>query len=134
TLRESEQLARGIIETALDAFIQMDESGRVTDWNSQAEKIFGWPRSDAIGKKLVDMIVPEQHRAAHLAGLERFLFTGEGRILGQRLEIEALRRDGEEIKVELSITELKRRNGVVFNGFLRDLTDKLAAEDRIRHA
>ena len=133
TLRESEQLARGIIETALDAFVQMDESGCITDWNGQAEKIFGWPRSEAIGKRLVELIVPQQHRAAHLAGLEHFLFTGEGRILGRRLEIEALRRDGEEIKVELSITELKRRDGIVFNGFIRDLTDKLATEDRIRH-
>ena len=133
-LRESEQLARGIIETALDAFVQMDESGRITDWNSQAEKIFGWSRSEAIGKRLAELIVPEQHRAAHRAGLEHFLFTGEGRILGKRLEIEALRRDGREIKVELSITELKRRDGIVFNGFIRDLTDKLAAEDRIRHA
>ena len=58
TLRESEQLARGIIETALDAFVQMDESGAITDWNTQAEKIFGWPRDEAIGKKLGDLIVP----------------------------------------------------------------------------
>jgi len=134
TLRESEQLARGIIETALDAFIQMDESGCITDWNSQAEKIFGWTRGDAIGRKLVELIVPEQHRAAHRAGLEHFLLTGERRILGRRLEIEALRRDGNEINVELSITELRRRDGIVFNGFIRDLTDKIAAEDRIRHA
>ncbi|MCP4739499.1 MAG: PAS domain S-box protein, partial [Bosea sp.] len=134
TLRESEQLARGIIETSLDAFVQMDESGCITDWNSQAEKIFGWPRSDAIGRSLVELVVPEQHRAAHRAGLEHFLFTGESRILGRRLEIEALRRDGQGIKVELSITELKRRDGIVFNGFIRDLTDRIAAEDRIRHA
>lgn len=134
TLRESEQLGRGIIETALDAFVQMDESGCITDWNSQAEKIFGWPRGDAIGRTLAELIVPEQHRAAHSAGLERFLLTGERRLLGRRLEIEALRRDGNEIKVELSITELKRRDGIVFNGFIRDLTDKIAAEDRIRHA
>ena len=134
TLRESEQLARGIINTSLDAFVQMDENGCITDWNSQAEKIFGWSRSEAIGKKLVDMIVPQHHRSAHLAGFQHFLFTGEGRILGRRLEIEALRRDGEEIKVELSITELKRRDGILFNGFIRDLTDRLAAEDRIRHA
>ena len=133
-LRESEQLARGIIETALDAFVQMDESGCITDWNSQAEKIFGWSRAQAIGRKLAELIVPQQHRAAHRAGLEHFLFTGESRILGRRLEIEALRSDGREIKVELSITELKRRDGIVFNGFIRDLTDKLAAEDRIRHA
>jgi PAS domain S-box-containing protein len=134
TLRESEQLARGIIETALDAFVQMDESGVITDWNSQAEKIFGWPRSDAIGRKLVDMIIPEQHRESHRAGLEYFLNTGNSRILGRRLEVEALRRGGEEFKVELSITPLQRRDGILFNGFIRDLTDKVAAEDRIRHA
>jgi PAS domain S-box-containing protein len=134
SLRESEQLARGIIDTALDAFVQMDESGTIIDWNSQAEKIFGWPRGEAIGQKLGNLLVPEVHRDAHRAGLEHFLHTGETRILGQRLEIEALRRDGKEIKVELSITELRRRGGIVFNGFIRDLTDKIAAEDRVRHA
>ncbi len=134
TLRESEQLARGIIETALDAFVQMDEGGNIMDWNTQAEKIFGWSRNEAIGRKLADLIVPEYLRAAHRAGLEHFLFTGEGKILGRRMEIEALRRDGEEVKVELSITELKRRDGSVFNGFIRDLTDRIAAEDRTRHA
>jgi PAS domain S-box-containing protein len=134
TLRESEQLARGIIDTALDAFVQMDESGTIADWNAQAEKIFGWSHSEAIGRKLADLIVPANHRAAHRTGLQHFLFTGESRILGRRLEIDALRRDGQVIKVELSITELRRRDGIVFNGFIRDLTDKIAAEDRIRHA
>jgi signal transduction histidine kinase len=66
--------------------------------------------------------------------MERFLRTGESPILGRRIEIEALRRDGREVKVELSITALRRRDGVVFNGFIRDLTDKIAAEDRIRQA
>jgi PAS domain S-box-containing protein len=134
SLRESEQLARGIIDTALDAFVQMDESGIIIDWNSQAEKIFGWPRTEALGQRLGALIVPEIHRDAHRVGLDRFLRTGEANILGQRLEIDALRRDGREIKVELSITELRRRNGIVFNGFIRDLTDKIAAEDRVRHA
>ncbi len=134
TLREGEQLARGIINTALDAFVQMDEQGTITDWNSQAEKIFGWTRAEAIGAKLSDLIVPAIHRDAHKGGLERFLRTGEGIILGRRFEIEAMRRDGKEIKVELSITELRRRDGFVFNAFMRDLTDKIAAEDRIRQA
>lgn len=134
TLRESERLARGIIDTALDAFIQMNENGTISDWNSQAEKLFGWSRSDALGKNLADLIVPEMHRTAHKSGLERFLRTGEGSILGRRLEIEARRRDEKEIKVELSITALRRRDGVVFNGFLRDLTEKIAAEERLRHA
>jgi PAS domain S-box-containing protein len=134
TLRESEQLARGIIDTALDAFVQIDESGRVRSWNSQAEKIFGWSHDEAIGQSLAGMIIPQIHRAAHDSGMERFLRTGEGPILGRRIEIEALRRDGREIKVELSVTALRRRDGVVFNGFIRDLTDKIAAEDRLRQA
>jgi PAS domain S-box-containing protein len=134
TLRESEQLARGIVDTALDAFVQMDEGGIISDWNSQAEKIFGWRRSEALGKELSVLIVPEARRAAHTAGLERFLHTGQGAILGRRLELEALRRDGREIKVELSVTALRRRDGVVFNGFIRDLTERIAAEDRIRQA
>ncbi len=134
TLRESEQLARGIIDTALDAFIQMEENGSISDWNPQAEKMFGWSRSEALGKQLGELIIPETYRDAHRAGVAHFLRTGEGPVLGRRFEIEARRRDGTEIKVELSITALRRRDGMVFNGFIRDLTEKIAAEDRIRQA
>ena len=134
TLRESEQLARGIIDTAIDAFVQIDESGTVSDWNSQAEKIFGWSRNEALGEKLSDLIIPEHQHDLHKAGLERFLRTGEGPILGRRIEVEARRRDGSEFRAELSVTALRRRGGVVFNGFIRDLTDRIAAEDRIRQA
>jgi PAS domain S-box-containing protein len=134
TLRESEQLARGIIDTALDAFVQMDANGIVLDWNSQAKLTLGWSRSEAIGRNLGELIIPENSRAAHRSGLERFLRTGEGAVLGRRIEVDALRRDGREIKVELSITALRRHDGIVFNGFIRDLTDKVAAEDRIRQA
>jgi PAS domain S-box-containing protein len=134
TLRESEQLARGIIDTALDAFVQMDDNWIISDWNPQAEKIFGWSRSEVLGRNLSELIIPEVHRTAYKSGLERFLSTGEGTIRGRRLEIEAQRRDEKQIKVELSVTALKRRDGIVFNGFIRDLTDKLAAEDRIRQS
>ena len=79
TLRESEQLARGIIDTALDAFVQIDESGRILNWNSQAEKIFGWSHDEALGQKLGELIIPEIHRAGHASGIARFLSTGEGR-------------------------------------------------------
>src|ERR1700738_3074011 len=97
TLRESEQLARGIIDTALDAFVQMDANGIVLDWNSQAKLTLGWARSEAIGKNLGELIIPENSRAAHRSGLERFLRTGEGAVLGRRIEVDALRRDGREI-------------------------------------
>jgi PAS domain S-box-containing protein len=134
TLRESEQLARGIVDTALDAFVQMNEDGTISDWNTQAETIFGWTRSEVLGRSLGELIIPEPQRDAHKTGLERFLRTGHRKILGRRLELEALRRDGKEITVELSVTGLRRRDGIVFNGFIRDLTEKIAAQDRIRQA
>jgi PAS domain S-box-containing protein len=133
-LRDSERLARGIIDTALDAFVQMDEKGVVVDWNRQAETIFGWTREEAIGRSLVDLIVPDAHRARHTEGLARFLTLGESTILGQRFVIEARRRNGDEIKIELSVTALRRRGGYLFNGFMRDLTDKLAAEEQLRQS
>ena len=134
TLRESEQLARGIIETALDAFVQTDESGSILNWNSAAEKIFGWPRKDALGKNLIDLIVVEADRDRLKAGLERFRHSGQDRLSGNRREIRSLRRDGKEFTAELSVTALRRREGLVFNGFFRDLTEKIAAEDRIRQS
>jgi PAS domain S-box-containing protein len=133
-LRDSGRMARGIIDTALDAFVQMDEKGIVVDWNPQAEAIFGWPRAEAIGRPVVDLIVPERYRAAHADGLGRFLRSGESAILGRRFEIEALRRDGQEFKIEVSVTALRRRDGYVFNAFVRDLTEKIAADEHLRQA
>jgi len=134
TLRESEQLARGIIETALDAFVQIDESGSILNWNSQAEKIFGWPRKDALGRNFIELIIAESERGELKAALDRFLRSGQRQILGNRREIRARRRDGRDFPAELSVTALRRREGTLFNGFFRDLTDKIAAEDRIRQS
>jgi PAS domain S-box-containing protein len=133
-LVESEQMARGIIETALDAFIQMDQAGIVRDWNSQAESIFGWSRAEAVGRPLAALIIPEQHRASHASGVRRFLETGDGPLLDNRIEIEAQRRDGSKLTVELSITAFRRRDDTVFNGFLRDMTEKIARESQYRQA
>ena len=134
TLRESEQMARGIIDTALDAFVQIDERGNIVNWNSQAENIFGWTREEALGKKFLELIVAEVDREELRAARGRLMNSGRSQVLGRRREIIALRRDGKEFRAELSITALRRREGMVFNGFLRDLTDKIAAEDRIRQA
>jgi PAS domain S-box-containing protein len=134
TLRESEQLARGIIDTALDAFVQIDESGSILNWNAQAEAIFGWPRHDVLGKHFIELVISGADREELKAALERFLDSGQDRMLGRRREIVARRRDGKEFKAEMSVTALKTRGGYLFNGFFRDLTDKIAAEDRIRQA
>ena len=131
-LLESEEMARGIIETALDAFIQMDEDGRVIGWNPQAEALFGWSRDEVIGKALGNLIVPERLRARHTAGVARFLQGGGSTILGKRIEIDALRRDGTEIKVELKVTALRRRSGYVFNAFVQDFPEKRALDEQLR--
>src|SRR5262249_21778710 len=81
-LRDSERMARGIIETALDAFVQMDEAGAVVEWNRQSEAIFGWSRAEAIGRPLAELIVPERYRARHANGLAQYLKSGESRVLG----------------------------------------------------
>jgi PAS domain S-box-containing protein len=112
----------------------MDETGRIVDWNTQAEVIFGWSHHEAVGRMLGDLIVPEKHRTLHQQGLALFLRSGESAILGKRFEIEAQRRDGRLIQIELSVTALRRRSGYLFNGFMRDLTEKVAAEAQIRQA
>ena len=99
-LRTSEKRTRQIIESAYDAFISMDDQGRVTDWNPQAEKMFGFPRSQALGRVLAEMIIPERYRERHHAGLKRFLATGEGTVLGKPIEVSAMHADGREFPVE----------------------------------
>jgi PAS domain S-box-containing protein len=134
TLRESEQMARGIINTALDAFVQNDESNTIVDWNSQAEAMFGWSREEALGRNLIDLIVAGPDHDYFKIALPRYLESGRNQILGHRREILARRRDGREFRAELSVTSLQRREGILFNSFIRDLTDKIAAEDRIRQS
>ncbi len=134
TLRESEQLARGIINSALDAFVQTDEYGRIRDWNSQAEIIFGWPRTEVLGKSVFELLAPDPAQGPIQTDLGSFLKSGHEQVLRPRREVLARRRDGTEFTAELSITALRTRDGFVFNCFMRDLTEKITAEDRIRQA
>ena len=119
---------RPVFETALDAVVAMNAAGLVVEWNMVAERTFGWTRQEAIGKPMVDLIVPPQHRSAHIAGVERYNRTGQGSVLGQRLEITALCRDGNEIPVELSITVTETVGGKIFVGFLRDISERKQSE------
>src|SRR5262249_37765384 len=93
-LRISETRVRKVLETAYEAFIEMDAQGVITEWNPRAEVLFGWKRSEVLGRRVGDVVVPSEMRAAHAAGLRRFLQNGEGPILGKRIEISALHRDG----------------------------------------
>jgi PAS domain S-box-containing protein len=132
TLRESAQLARGIINGALDAFVQVSQNGVIRDWNTQAETIFGWTHEEALGRNVFDLMGrPGGPLRTALAG---FLSAGGELVRQPRREVQIRRRDGTEFTAELSVAALKTRDGFVFNGFIRDLTDRIATEDRIRQA
>ncbi len=115
---------RSILERAHEAFISMDAGGFITEWNPQAEATFGWSREEAVGRVLSDTIIPLRYRGAHLRGLERFLETGEGPVLEQRIEIEALHRDGYELPIELTISAHSAQDTHVFHAFLHDVSER----------
>ena len=133
-LRSSEERARLIVDAAYDAYVAVDSDSVITAWNRQAEATFGWSREEAIGKSLLETIIPPQHREAHRRGLAHFLATGEGPVLNQRIEITALRRSGEEFPVELAIWPLRLGDRHYFSAFLHDITERKRAEVELRQA
>src|SRR5438128_3552688 len=125
-----EMLYRGILENALDCIITIDADGRVREFNPAAERVFGFTRSEAVGQELAELIVPPRMREQHRKGLARYLTTGVGPVLGRRIEISALRRDGSEILVELAITPFKIDGAPLFTAYLRDITERVLTERR----
>ena len=93
---------RLILETALDAVVVMKSDGVVIDWNDCAAGVFGWSRGEAIGRTMADLIIPERYRNAHRDGLRRHLESNQGQILGRRIEVSGLRKNGEEFPVVTS--------------------------------
>ncbi len=135
TMREramGDERMRAVVESALDCIISMGADGRVIEFNPAAERTLGYRRADVLGKSLASLIIPPRFRDAHEAGLRRYLATGTGRILGQRIEMPALRADGTEILVELAITRIGSETPAVFTGFLRDISDRKRDEERLR--
>jgi PAS domain S-box-containing protein len=130
-LRASEEKTRLIVETAFDPFIAMDSEGLIIDWNAKASATFGWSREEALGRPLAETILPVQYRQAHTEGLKRFLATGQGPVLNKRIEITALRRDGHEFPVELTIAPLRWEHKDIFSAFVHDITERKAAEEAI---
>jgi PAS domain S-box-containing protein len=130
-LRASEARLKAIIDAALDAVITMDGDGVIRSWSPQAERVFGWRASEAIGQTLATTIIPPRYRDAHERGLAHFLASGEGPVLNQRIEITGLRRDGQEIPVELTITPVRLEGAWLFSAFVRDVTDRKRAQDAL---
>ena len=123
---------RSVIDHAHEAFIGMDAGGYVIDWNVQAQRTFGWSRAEALGQMLSDLIIPPRYRAAHLAGLRRYLDSGEGPIIDVRVEFSALDRSGREFPIELTLSRQPGSSVPRFYAFLRDISERRFAERLLR--
>ena len=110
----------------------MNHEGRVVEFNPAAEQTFGYRRSDAVGKLVRELIVPADQREAHQRGLERYLATGEGPLIGTRTEVMAMKADGTEFPVEISITRIGHDDPPMFAAYMRDVTARKAAEATVR--
>lgn len=123
------------VNASLDAVVVADGDGMVIDWNDAASEVFGYPRDRAMGREMADLIVPESLREAHRAGMKRFLATGVKHVVDSgRLELTALRADGTEFPVELSIALAEQDDGAVFVSYLRDISARLAGERALTEA
>ena len=129
--REAELSA--VIENANDAYVCIDAAGVVSDWNRQAQETFGWTTEEAIGRHLDELIIPLHLREAHRAGMKRYLLSGTSTMLGQRLELQALRRDGSTLPVEVRIRALDLGGQKVFSAFLHDITERKCHEEAREH-
>jgi diguanylate cyclase (GGDEF)-like protein/PAS domain S-box-containing protein len=131
-LKESERHLQVIIDTSPSAVITADEHGLITGWNRKAEEIFGWSHDEAIGRTLAGTIIPRRYREAHQRGLNRFIETGEGKLLSGPVELSALHRDGGEFPVEISVSPTRRAGArVEFVAFISDISVRRMA-DRLR--
>ncbi len=139
--RLADEAARGsaarsaaIVAGALDCIIAMDHRGLVIEWNPAAQRTFGYTRAEVIGREMAQLIIPPRFRDPHRAGLARYLQTGEGPVIGRRFEISAIRKDGAEFPVELTIMRLPEGEPPTFVGFLRDISDPKRFERDLRES
>ena len=130
--RESERQMQTILNAAPDAVIIINDDGKIIKWNLKAELMFGWTETEVMNQPLTETIIPHRYRDAHTKGLRHFLQTGEGVVLNNTIEITALKKDNTEFDVALSISSAIVNGKYLFTGFVRDITEKKRAEEKIR--
>lgn len=114
-----------VMGSAIDSIIIMDQKGLVLDFNPAAEAMFGYVKSEVVGREMAQFIIPEKYRDMHRRGLEKFITTGIGPVLNRRIEITALRADGSELDVELAIIPIVVDGQHQFTGYIRDITQRM---------
>jgi two-component system cell cycle sensor histidine kinase/response regulator CckA len=129
--QRAEARARAVMEAALDAVITIDGEGRILEFNPAAEATFGHRRADVLGAQMAELLIPPSLRSAHHRGLEKYLATGEGPVIGRRVELSALRADGSEFPIELAISRVSLEGPPVFTGYVRDISERKEAEGQL---
>ena len=133
-LADRERMAQAIVENALDAFVQTDGSCIILDWSPHAEALMGWTRAEALGRSVEELVFPVAQRPVHRQWVDRFLSEASGDAAGGRYETPLLHKDGSEFFAEVSLTALRTADGYIINAFVRDITEKRAAEEQLFQA
>jgi two-component system sensor kinase FixL len=128
---EREAHLQSILETVPDAMVVIDEHGLIQSFSTAAERLFGWTSSEMLGRN-VKALMPSPYREGHDGYLERYLTTGERRIIGMGRVVVGERRDGSTFPMELSVGEMQSDSGRYFTGFVRDLTERQQTETRLQ--
>ena len=131
-LRAKEARHRAMLDAALDCVVTMDHEGRVVDFNPAAERTFGYRAIDVVGREMAALIIPPELRERHRRGLARYLATEQAAVLDQRMEITGIRADGTVFPLELTITRIEVPGPPTFTGYLRDISDRKAAEAELK--
>lgn len=126
-LKESEEQNRAILENVVDAILTINEDAIVQSMNPSAERIFGYNRSEVIGKN-VNMLMPEPYHSEHNTYLKSYLTTGQAKIIGIGREVEARRKDGTVFPIYLAVSEVRLEGKRLFTGIIRDITEQKALE------
>lgn len=127
-VKQSEERFHGLADSAQDAIIMMDDSGRLTYWNAAAERIFGYRLDEVAGRELHHVLAPARYLPAYEKGFKVFQESGTGPVLGKTIEITAMRKDGSEFPVALGISALRLNNRWHAVGILRDITERKHTE------
>jgi PAS domain S-box-containing protein len=130
-LRESETKFRSVMESAIDAIISADVSGDIRSWNSAATALFGFAEEEVIGQP-IELIIPERFRKLHQEGLHRVSSGGPSRVIGKTVEVAAVRKNGGEFPVELSLATWFLDKERYYTGIIRDISERKQAEQKFR--
>ena len=120
-LMESEIRFQAVFQTATDAIVLADHTGRIMSWNKSAESMFGYTAEEMFGKPLT-LIMPDRYREAHSEGMQRLQTTGEARIIGKTIALHGLRKSGQEFPIELSLNSWSTGGQPSYSGFIRDIS------------